>query len=346
MKNTQKLTLEQLEHRIVRLNEMVACKTAFIDARTPGSDEKENFCLIGEGVTENPDQIIHIDIPHGFNIGAARQPQGCKNSHHSHDTEEVFMIHSGTWQFTWGENGEDGSIIIGEGDTISLPANMFRGFENVGQDNALMFSILGLNSNGTAGQVVWAPYVFEQAEDYGLVLLEDGRLIDTAAGAIVPVDGIVMAATTEADVKALDRLTAEDMTKCIASQTELESLNQGGHSGIDGVAEIAVIGVENENEGMAAGKMGWPHGFQLRRMHLEPGAVIDRHLRFEEEVVIVQQGSLDIICDDQSLTLSKGDLFSIPVASIRRFQNSSLKPVHLWVVRRGDKPISAQFTKP
>lgn len=340
--NKNELT-QSIDSRVIRFAEMIPCKTAFIDARTPGSDNKENFCLIGNGVAENPDQIIHIDIPHGFNIGAARQPKGCKNSHHSHDTEEVFMIHSGQWQFTWGENGEDGSIIIGEGDTISLPANMFRGFENVGDDDALMFSILGLNSNGSAGQVVWAPYVFEQAADHGLVLLEDGRLIDTTAGATIPDDGTVMPATTQSDVDALDRLTSDDISKCIAREAELETLNHGGHSRTDGAEEIAIIGVKNDNENIAAGKMAWPHGFQLRRMHLQPDVTIDQHLRFEEEVIIVQQGSLDITCDGQSLTLNKGDLFSIPVSSARAFHNSSAEPVDLWVIRRGDKPGSAKF---
>ena len=283
--NPNELT-QTIESRIIRCNEMIPCKTAFIDARTPGSDQKENFCLIGGGVAENPDQIVHIDIPHGFNIGAARQPKGCKNSHHSHDTEEVFMIHSGEWQFTWGENGEDGSIIIGEGDTISLPANMFRGFENVGRDDGLMYAILGLNTSGSAGQVVWAPYVFEQAQDYGLVLLEDGRLIDTAAGVAIPSDGTVMAATTKSDVETLDRLTVEDIEKCIASQGELANLNKVGHSRVEGVTETAIIGVENDNEGSAAGKMAWPHGFQLRRMQLQAGTGVGEHVRLEEEVLI------------------------------------------------------------
>ncbi|MFT5138281.1 MAG: quercetin dioxygenase-like cupin family protein, partial [Arenicella sp.] len=156
MTNILKSTHEEIDARIVRFNDMVPCKTAFIDARTPGSDKKENFCLIGQGVAENPDQVVHIEIPHGFNIGAARQPKGCKNSHHSHNTEEVFMIHSGAWEFTWGINGEDGAITLHAGDTISLPTHMFRGFENVGDEEALMFSIIGLEADLSAGHVLWA----------------------------------------------------------------------------------------------------------------------------------------------------------------------------------------------
>ena len=88
--------------RRVRYEDLVPCTTAFIDTRTPGSDLKENFTIIGPGVSESPDQHVHIDIPHGFNIGGARQPPHCVNSQHSHDTAEVFIVHSGTWAFRTG----------------------------------------------------------------------------------------------------------------------------------------------------------------------------------------------------------------------------------------------------
>ena len=61
----------KMEDRIVRYGELIPCKTAFIDAHTPGSDQKENFTIIGGGVSESPNQHVHIAIPHGFNIGAA-----------------------------------------------------------------------------------------------------------------------------------------------------------------------------------------------------------------------------------------------------------------------------------
>mgnify|MGYP006923740189 CR=1 FL=1 len=72
--------------RVVRYGDLEPCYDAFIDTRTPGSDKKENFTIIGPGVSENPNQHVHITEPHGFNIGAARQPPGCVNSQHSHDT--------------------------------------------------------------------------------------------------------------------------------------------------------------------------------------------------------------------------------------------------------------------
>ena len=49
-----------MKDRIVRRSEMVPCKSAFIDTYTPVSHLKENFSIIGPGVTENPDQVINI----------------------------------------------------------------------------------------------------------------------------------------------------------------------------------------------------------------------------------------------------------------------------------------------
>ena len=72
-----------LESRVVRYADLKPCTNAFVDTRTPGSDRKENFTIIGPGVSENPNQHVHVPEPHGFNIGAARQPGGCLTSQHS-----------------------------------------------------------------------------------------------------------------------------------------------------------------------------------------------------------------------------------------------------------------------
>ena len=68
------MTDQDMEKRIVRYGDLVPCRTAFIDAHTPGSDQKENFTIIGGGVSEAADQHVHIKDTPGFNIGAAGQP--------------------------------------------------------------------------------------------------------------------------------------------------------------------------------------------------------------------------------------------------------------------------------
>jgi len=181
------MTMNSMDGRIVRYGELKPCKTAFIDAHTPGSDQKENFTIIGGGVSESADQHVHISIPHGFNIGAAGQPPKCRNSLHDHNTAEVFFVLSGRWRFFWGRNGDAGEVTLEQGDIFNIPTGIFRGFENIGTEYGMIMAILGGDDAG--GGVHWAPQVIEDAADHGLILGENGKLYDTKKGEALP-DGI------------------------------------------------------------------------------------------------------------------------------------------------------------
>ena len=335
---------DDLKPFILRRSEIIPCKTAFIDARTPGSDQKENYCLIGAGVAENPEQIVHINTPHGFDVGAARQPKGCKNSHHSHDTDEVFVVHQGQWKFTWGEDGSDGETVLNSGDTISIPTQVFRGFENVGDDNGFLLSVLGHLPDGTPGSVTWAPYVFEEAKQYGLVLLQDGRLIDTHAGQPIPDDQPLYVPISGEELEAFSRLTLEDMSENVCRNAEFVTENTGGLSNDHGAQEFSVIGDQTDSECMPAGKISRPHNFQLRRLILDPGASIPKHKRQEHEVIFVHRGSLMITTDSGSFTLGTGDLFTCPVGLPRSFANEGSETADIVTVRGGNNPSAALFS--
>ena len=58
------MTSEEMEKFIVRYSDLKPCKTAFIDAHTPGSNQKENFTIIGSGVSESPDQHVPVSYTH------------------------------------------------------------------------------------------------------------------------------------------------------------------------------------------------------------------------------------------------------------------------------------------
>ncbi|MGI9389322.1 MAG: cupin domain-containing protein [Boseongicola sp.] len=173
--------------QIVRYGELQPCKTAFIDAHTPGSDQKENFTIVGGGVSESADQHVHISDAIGFNIGAAGQPPKCRNSLHSHRTAEVFFVLKGRWRFFWGRWGTAGEVTLEEGDIFHIPTGIFRGFENIGTDYGMIMAILG--GDGAGGGVIWAPQVIEDAADHGLVLSDKGKLYDTKKGQSLP-DGV------------------------------------------------------------------------------------------------------------------------------------------------------------
>ncbi len=195
--------------RIVRYGELRPCKTAFIDAHTPGSDQKENFTIIGGGVSESPDQHVHISDKIGFNIGAAGQPPKCRNSLHSHTTAEVFFVLKGRWRFFWGRNGDAGEFVAEEGDIFNIPTGIFRGFENIGTDYGMIMAILGGDDAG--GGVTWAPQVIEDARDHGLMLGENGVLYDSKKGETLPHNVGLMPVLSAEQMQAFPEVPIEDV---------------------------------------------------------------------------------------------------------------------------------------
>ena len=330
----------RLLERLVRYEELRPCRTAFIDTRTPGSDQKENFTIISPGVAENPDQHVHITLPHGFNIGGARQPPHCLNSQHSHLTAEVFMVHSGTWAFRSGADAEDGEVILNPGDVISLPTDVFRGFENIGQSSGFLFAVLG---GDDPGRVLWAPQVFDLAEEHGLVLMEDGSLHDTLALGPIPEGSKPMPRTTAEQVAEHRDIDAAGLREIIIRTRKFNWSKETMLSNFEGVEEVALLGPVNEAESIPEGHLSWKHGFVLRALRLAPGASIPAHIRREEEVIFVQQGECQVEVDGTRLQLAPGDTFTTPIGSERAFSNPAPKTCIIYITRRNNKPEAPEF---
>jgi mannose-6-phosphate isomerase-like protein (cupin superfamily) len=326
-----------MERRLVRYGDLKPCFNAFIDTRNPGSEAKENFTIIGPGVSENADQFVHISEAHGFNIGGARQPPHCVNSQHNHQTAEVFVVHSGEWTFNLGERGDDVRVRAGPGTVASIPTGMFRGFTNVGDEPGFLWVALG---GDDPGHVQWAPYVFDMAEDHGLILLDDGTLVDTAKGETVPPGAQPMPRTTPDEVKQLHVPTMEEARGFLVLPEEAERLPSGPLSS-DGVSEAALLGPDNPSEGIAAGKLAWSHGFHLRRLRFAPGGRTRMHRRFEPEVLFVHEGQVEIAWTGGQLTMGAGDTLTVPVGLPRRYQSDS--GAVMFAVHGTDSPAAPEW---
>lgn len=311
-----------LEARIVRYADLAPCRDAFIDTRSPGSDQKENFTIIGPGVAENPNQFVHISEPHGFNIGGARQPPRCMNSQHSHETAEVFYVHTGQWRFMTGENAKDGEVFIGPGDLITIPTQLFRGFENVGDSSGFLWAVLG---GDDPGHVLWAPYVFDMAKKYGLVLLEDGTLIDSAKGERVPQGARVMQVTTKDQVVSLQRVDSETLERSVVRSGEERPT--GLFSKIDGIFERVLVGAE---------PITWPHGFTVSEITLSSGAGLPSHALNIPDVWFIQRGAVEVSMNGQAARCSDGDTITLPIGSARSLRNVGSDNAVVVQVRGGD----------
>ncbi len=320
--STLQITLsDALNARLVRYADLRPCINAFIDARSPGSDKKENFTIIGPGVAENPNQYVHIAEPHGFNIGAARQPPHCTNSLHSHDSAEVFIIHTGQWRFFWGEDGKDGEVFLNPGDTISIPIHVFRGFENIGATTGFMFAVLG---GDDPGRVHWAPHVIERARGYGLVLLENGALIDTTLGEKVPEGAQAVHPATRAEIAYIRVPTGAEMHSRVVTHNALQPRSH------EGITESIIIDDGNAVAAIATSVV--PHGFTVSHMHLAAGAQTLRSTRDYAEVLLVHAGCVTWDNDaGQRIALHAGDTFTAPRGMSH--QLSASEQTELFVVR-------------
>ena len=288
------MTQHTMADRIVRYGELVPCKTAFIDAHTPGSDQKENFTIIGGGVSESPDQHVLIAIPHGFNIGAAGQPPKCRNSLHDHNTAEVFFVLSGRWRFFWGRWGNAGEVVLEQGDIINIPTGIFRGFENIGTEYGMIMAILGGDDAG--GGVHWAPQVIEDAADHGLILGENGKLYDQKKGQSLP-DGIGPMPVMQSDelAKRPELTTMDVVPNHVARFWDMFALSDS--------RPVTVIG---EN-GLLRDKPGFQVDFITRGSAVEN---LESH-RFPS-VLMPVRGHWRISWDGGSEVLAPGDTMSVP----------------------------------
>ena len=330
-------TPESMRQRLVRRNEMVPCKSAFIDTHTPGSHLKDNFSIIGPGVTENTEQVVNIREPHGFNIGAAGQPPRIKNSLHNHFTAEVFMIHEGSFEIYWGLQGEN-RVTLHEGDVVSIPTHCFRGFENVGADYGFLFTVLG---GDDTGGVEWAPQVFEAAEAHGLVLLEEHGVWDTKQKPLPEGAKRVKTLTSEEEA-GYDNYSQAEMARqiCYAGQRHPASghpLQAGDFGPIQLYAMIA-----SQNAAIPGGD-----GFVLLLHEAKPSGGYQAHTRPEKEVLICHRGQwqVDWSAEGQSgrFTLKTGDIFSLPGKVSRRLECVGSEKGYLFSVISGDALADPQW---
>jgi quercetin dioxygenase-like cupin family protein len=318
--------MSTLNDRIVRYGELRPCKTAFIDAHTPGSDQKENFTIIGGGVSESPDQHVHIRDTPGFNIGAAGQPPKCRNSLHSHTTAEVFFVLKGRWRFFWGRNGDAGEFIAEEGDIFNIPTGIFRGFENVGTDYGMIMAILGGDDAG--GGVTWAPQVIEEARAHGLVLGENGVLYDSKKGQSLPEGIAPMPTLTEEQLKAYPEVPVEAVVpRYVARYWDLMALS--------GKQPAKVIGTD----ALLKDKPGFEVDFLSRNSISAEAITPEKHV-----VLMPMRGHWALRVGDVDTVLNPGDTCLLKPGESYSLAPSMTGEASLYRVTETDDPAGATWS--
>ena len=311
--------------QIVRYGELKPCKTAFIDAHTPGSDQKENFTIIGGGVSESPDQHVHIKETPGFNIGAAGQPPKCRNSLHSHRTAEVFFVAKGRWRFFWGRWGDAGEVTLEQGDIFNIPTGMFRGFENIGDDYGMIMAILGGNDAG--GGVIWAPQVIAEAQEHGLILGENGVLYDSKKGQQLPVGIKPMPVLSAQELSQFaEPTTADVVPHYVARFWDLMALSDKQPAPV--IGEFAKL----------RDKPGFEVDFLSRNSVSKETYRTARH-----EILMPVKGDWRVNWDGGESTISCGDCCSIPANIAHSISPAMTGYAALYRIRNTDDPAGATW---
>ena len=338
------VTPGELASRTVRVSDLVPDTLAFIDTRIPGSEKKINYPLIGPGVSENAAQAVPITEPHGFNLGAAVMPAGVTNNLHSHFTAEVFLCFAGEWTFRWGSTGEDGEVAVRDGDVITMPTWMFRGFTSE-SDDAWLYTALGRD---VSGGLIWAPSVLAMAAEHGLHLGADGTLIETAPGER-PTGVALTEPLTDAQLAALRTVTAEQMRRRLARPADLRwsgapfldsSLPTGG------AALALVVGYGLTEDRDQTPRVHEPHGFSMAWLRAEPHSGVSLHRHDESQVLIVKSGRWRVMLnreDPVGVELDPYDTFSVPRGAWRRIECVGDGTGQLAVLTGGDGRVRLEW---
>ncbi len=101
----------------------------------------------------------------GLTVTIAECPPGNNPGLHSHsNTIESFFCLNGRFRISWGENGEN-SVELEPLDFISVPAGVYRDFNNISDETARLLVMIQNVAGDTKDEVVFHPAVGQEIEE-------------------------------------------------------------------------------------------------------------------------------------------------------------------------------------
>ena len=327
------MTEEQIKARFIPFSSLQYSTEAFIDYCIPECAPKYNYALIGAGVSQSPKQPVSLREKHGFQLGGIAMPHGKRNPPHMHFTAEVFICTRGNWEMHWGFNPDHQTAEIGEGDILTVPTWIYRGFKNVGVDDGFMFTALGRDSTGG---ILWGPSTLELARSNGVRLTDDYQIVDENVGQQWMPDMKPLQPMTEDEIAALRVWSAQEMRKRVVRFADLDwSANASLDAALPGCgAQFApVIGLGMSEDRNQQASVVNAHGFSIEWLKLPPGGGLSRHQLAQKQALVVYQGELTVNVERENVgvasivgIVAKGqpcswDSFAMPADCWRSYSN-------------------------
>ena len=289
-------------NRLAKFNDLIPSSLPFVEGRLEGHRERKNYTIIGRGVAEDSRQSVKIQSLHGYNLGAVSAMPKNGSGLHSHTTAEVFIIYSGKWRFYWGADGKN-ETILNKGDIISMPTNMFRAFENYGDEESLMFVVLGGDDPGI---ITWVPEILNRAKETGMALLDDNSLIDLRKNEI-PNGRKIIEPISLSELDKFDNYLPTELEKNIFRNQQ----NNIPHDQINNIDIFQVLG-KTFNTKKYDPLINQDTGFNLTILKSKVGKIENIECS-KPTTLFAQQGIWEIKLNDINIKLEKGDTFSVPI---------------------------------
>ena len=289
-------------NRLAKFNDLIPSSLPFVEGRLEGHRERKNYTIIGRGVAEDSKQSVKIQSLHGYNLGAVSAMPKNGSGLHSHTTAEVFIIYSGKWRFYWGADGKN-ETILNKGDIISMPTNMFRAFENYGDEESLMFVVLGGDDPGI---ITWVPEILNRAKETGMALLDDNSLIDLRKNEI-PNGRKIIEPISLSELDKFDNYLPTELEKNIFRNQQ----NNIPHDQINNIDIFQVLG-KTFNTKKYDPLINQDTGFNLTILKSKVGKIENIECS-KPTTLFAQQGIWEIKLNDINIKLEKGDTFSVPI---------------------------------
>ncbi len=316
------ITPAEAQRRHLKRSDYVPCVDAFIDCRLPGSMPKENYSMIGPGVTQNASQAINLQEPHGFNIGAAGMYPGVTNNLHLHFTSETFIVPTGAYTLRWGVRGDEGELPIEAGDIAVMPTWLFRGFSTQSDQFGLLMTVLG---GDDTGGIIWSPDVLLRARETGLWLSKDNEVIDATLTGAQPTEAELLPLMPEAEIATLRRWSVEQMRARVIKKSSLDFREATLDTAAGHHWKIApAVGNGLSQHRDHSPSVLEPQSFSVEWIQIEPGQGSASFTTAEKMVVINLSPALEVTLNtgaaELRCTLGFEDMISIPAHVYRAFR--------------------------
>jgi hypothetical protein len=291
---------------VVKHKDMVERDTALLDAFICGF-QRTTTLFFGR-IVSNPNDLPTFKDWLGYSMTYNGVPSGNGNALHLHNSVEIFVAMDGPFEIGYGTKGEHAAVLQPM-DFVACPARVYHYYKNV--DPSRQANILTILPGRPT--VTWAPDVVRKARERGAAC--DDRGVMSMPGAKMRMDAPAVDEKVflDGDINPFVMKHSDKHALCLAAK---EGWIQLGWKDLKSGESVEISGCT-------------PAGPVSSMLQARSGGGVEHH----DVLVVVLRGSVDVTgpCLDESLT--KLDMFKLPMTGWKGVFTSTAEQTTLLVVR-------------